>query len=114
MREAMADEKRRQKVCDEFSRALIKDMDAHIETMVRQAIALDRPLSLEEVAIPLTKKGRKIKKAMVAQYGKKRGTKILYASAMTSQYGKKKGARIFYASQTAGVIKGTHRKNKKK
>lgn len=31
--------------------------------------------------MPLTKKGKKIKRAMVAQYGKKKGERILYASA---------------------------------
>lgn len=42
--------------------------------------------------MPLTKKGRKIKRAM------------------TKEYGKKKGARVFYASQNKGTIKGTHKK----
>jgi hypothetical protein len=45
--------------------------------------------------MPLTKKGKKIKRAMAEQYGAK------------------KGAKIFYASQNAGAIKGTHRKKKK-
>ena len=46
--------------------------------------------------MPLTAKGRKIKRAMTrpkAQGG----------------YGKKKGAKVFYASQKKGTIKGTHR-----
>ena len=42
--------------------------------------------------MPLTKKGKKIKRAM------------------RKQYGKKKGDRVFYASQNKGTIKGTHRK----
>ena len=46
--------------------------------------------------MPLTKKGRKIKKKM------------------EETYGKKKGERVFYASQKKGVIKGTHRKRGKK
>jgi hypothetical protein len=41
--------------------------------------------------IPLTKKGRKIKSAMVEQYGKKRGESV------------------FYASQNKGTITGTHK-----
>ena len=45
--------------------------------------------------MPLTKKGRVIKKAM------------------KNTYGKKKGAQVFYASQNKGTIKGTHRKRKK-
>lgn len=45
--------------------------------------------------MPLTKKGRKIKKAM------------------KKTYGEKKGEKVFYASQNKGTIKGTHRKGKK-
>lgn len=45
--------------------------------------------------MPLTKKGRKIRRAM------------------HKTYGKKKGERVFYASQKKGTIKGTHRKRKK-
>ena len=45
--------------------------------------------------MPLTKKGRKIKRAM------------------TKTYGKKKGTKVFYASQNKGTITGTHRKRKK-
>lgn len=41
--------------------------------------------------MPLTKKGKKIKKAM------------------QKTYGKKKGKRVFYASQQKGTIKGTHK-----
>lgn len=44
--------------------------------------------------MPLTKKGRKIKRAMTKTYGKKRGT------------------RVFYASQKKGTIKGTHKKRR--
>ena len=44
--------------------------------------------------MPLTTKGRKIKRAM------------------TRQYGQKKGEQVFYASQNKGTIKGTHRKRK--
>lgn len=44
--------------------------------------------------MPLTKKGRKIKRAM------------------KSHYGPKKGDRVFYASQNKGTIKGTHKKRK--
>lgn len=43
---------------------------------------------------PLTKKGSKIKRAMVKTYGKKKGTEV------------------FYASQKKGTIKGTHRKKR--
>lgn len=46
--------------------------------------------------MPLTKKGRKIKKAM------------------EKEYGKKKGGQVFYASQNKGTIKGTHKKKKRK
>jgi len=42
--------------------------------------------------MPLTKKGKKIKRAMSKHYGKKRGE------------------QVFYASQKKGTIKGTHRK----
>jgi len=31
--------------------------------------------------MPLTKKGAKIKRAMVKHYGKKKGTQVFYASA---------------------------------
>ena len=41
--------------------------------------------------MPLTKKGRKIKRAM------------------EKQYGKDKGEQVFYASQNKGTIKGTHK-----
>lgn len=44
---------------------------------------------------PLTKKGAKIKRAMVKQYGQKKGTDV------------------FYASQKAGTIKGTHKGRKR-
>lgn len=43
--------------------------------------------------MPLTPKGRKIK------------------SAMTAQYGAKKGKQVFHASQNKGTITGTHRGN---
>lgn len=46
--------------------------------------------------MPLTKKGKKIRRAMVAQYGKKKGLKVLYASA------------------NKGTIKGIDRKRRKK
>ena len=39
--------------------------------------------------MPLTKKGKKIKKAMAEQYGKKAGEKVFYA---TENKGKIKGA----------------------
>jgi hypothetical protein len=42
--------------------------------------------------MPLTRKGRKIKRVMA------------------SKYGKAKGARVFHASQNKGTIRGTHRK----
>ena len=42
--------------------------------------------------MPLTKKGRKIKTAMVKQYGKKKGT------------------QVFYASENKGTIKGVAKK----
>jgi len=44
--------------------------------------------------MPLTRKGAKIKRAMVKQYGKT------------------KGARVFYASAAARKITGVHRKGK--
>jgi hypothetical protein len=44
--------------------------------------------------MPLTKKGKKIK------------------SAMVEQYGKKKGQQVFYASQNKGTITGTHKQRK--
>lgn len=46
--------------------------------------------------MPLTKKGRKIKREM------------------SKTYGQKTGERVFYASQNAGKIKGTHRKKARK
>lgn len=45
--------------------------------------------------MPLTKKGKKVKRAM------------------TEQYGKEKGARVFYASQNKGTIKGVEKRKKK-
>ena len=45
--------------------------------------------------MPLTKKGKKIMRAM------------------KKEYGPEKGKRVFYASQNKGTIKGTHRKRKK-
>lgn len=45
--------------------------------------------------MPLTKKGRKVKKAM------------------QKTYGKKKGASVFYASERKGTIKGVARKKRK-
>jgi hypothetical protein len=44
---------------------------------------------------PLTEKGKKIKAAMIKEYGKK------------------KGESVFYASQNKATIKGTHKKRKK-
>ena len=44
--------------------------------------------------MPLTAKGKKIKREM------------------RKEYGAKKGERVFYASQNKGTIKGTHRKGK--
>jgi len=45
--------------------------------------------------MPLTKKGKKIKRKMAKTYGKEKGT------------------RVFYASQNKGTIKGTHKKRRK-
>lgn len=45
--------------------------------------------------MPLTSKGRKIKRAMEREYGKKKGT------------------QVFYASENAGKIRGAARKRKK-
>jgi hypothetical protein len=45
--------------------------------------------------MPLTKKGKKIEAAMVAQYGKKRGE------------------AVFYASRNKGVINGVDYKRRK-
>lgn len=45
--------------------------------------------------MPLTEKGRKIKKAM------------------KKTYGAKKGERVFYASQNKGTITGTHKPRKR-
>jgi hypothetical protein len=45
--------------------------------------------------MPLSKKGMKIKRAMM------------------SSYGKRKGARVFYASIKAGSIRGVKRKTKR-
>lgn len=45
--------------------------------------------------MPLTKKGRKIKRAMQEEYGSERGE------------------RVFYASQNKGTINGTHRAKKR-
>ena len=46
--------------------------------------------------MPLTKKGRKIKAAMIKQYGAK------------------KGEDVFYASENKGTIKGVAKKHKAK
>lgn len=45
--------------------------------------------------MPLTKKGKKIKREMEKEYGKERGE------------------RVFYASQNKGTIKGTHKGKKR-
>jgi len=45
--------------------------------------------------MPLTKKGKKIKKAM------------------EEQYGKEKGKKVFYATENKGKIKGVTKKKKK-
>ena len=45
--------------------------------------------------MPVTKKGAKIKRAMVKQYGKKKGT------------------AVFHASAKKGTIKGVHKGRKK-
>jgi hypothetical protein len=45
--------------------------------------------------MPLTKKGKKIKRAM------------------QDQYGKEKGEQVFYASQNKGNIKGTEKKQRR-
>lgn len=45
--------------------------------------------------MPLTKKGKKIRRAM------------------REQYGPKKGERIFYASRNAGAIKGVDKSRRK-
>ena len=45
--------------------------------------------------MPLTQKGAKIKKAMVKQYGKKKGT------------------QVFHASAKKGTIKGVHKGKKR-
>lgn len=45
--------------------------------------------------MPITKKGKKIKRAM------------------TKQYGEEKGERVFYASKNKGTIKGVDRKRRK-
>ena len=53
-------------------------------------------LAREEAAMPLTKKGAKIKRSM------------------ESQYGKKKGDSVFYASINKGKIKGAEGRSKKR
>lgn len=45
--------------------------------------------------MPLTKKGRKIMKAMIEEY-----------------HSKRKGEEVFYASMNKGKIKGVHKKKK--
>jgi hypothetical protein len=45
--------------------------------------------------MPLTEKGKKIRRKM------------------REQYGEEKGDRVFYASQNKGTIKGTHRRRLK-
>ena len=49
--------------------------------------------------MPLTEKGRKIKKAMTR-------------SKSQGGYGKKKGEEVFYASERKGTIKGIKKKGK--
>lgn len=46
--------------------------------------------------MPLTKKGAKVKRAMVKQYGAKKGT------------------QVFHASANKGTIKGVHKGKKKR
>lgn len=50
--------------------------------------------ALRGAKMPLTEKGKKIKRKM------------------QKTYGKEKGERVFYASQNKGVIKGTHKKKR--
>jgi hypothetical protein len=49
----------------------------------------------EEAEMPLTSKGRKIKRAM------------------RRQYGKEKGERVFHASRNKGTIRGVDRRRKR-
>lgn len=42
----------------------------------------------------------------------KKGSKIL--SSMRKQYGKKKGTRVFYASANKKTIRGVHRRRKRR
>lgn len=49
--------------------------------------------------MPLTEKGKKIKRAM--QKPKSKGG-----------YGKKKGEQVYYASQNKGTIRGTHKRKR--
>jgi len=51
---------------------------------------------MRDTEMPLTPKGKKIKRAM------------------DKEYGKPKGDEVFYASQNSGKLKGTHAKGKKK
>lgn len=46
--------------------------------------------------MPLTGKGKKIKKAM------------------QEEYGEEEGERVFYASEKSGTVEGVHRKKKRK
>ena len=46
--------------------------------------------------MPLTEKGRKVKRAM------------------QKRYGKEKGEAVFYASENKGTIKGVHKKREKR
>jgi hypothetical protein len=50
--------------------------------------------------MPLSSKGKKIKKAMMKPKSE-------------GGYGKEKGERVFYASQNKGTITGTEKKQKK-
>ena len=57
---------------------------------------IEHMLWMEDEEMPLTKKGKKIKRAMAEQYGPQ------------------KGERVFYASQSKGTITGTHKRGAKR
>lgn len=67
--------------------------------------------------MPLTKKGRRIKRGHSIMPLTKKGRRILRRMRRPKSkggYGKRKGTRVFYASQKKGRIKGVHKRRRRR
>ena len=63
-----------------------------LATVTKINVLKTAPVRIVLVQMPLTKKGKKVKKAM------------------KKTYGSKKGERVFYASKNKGTLKGVEKK----